>query len=1220
MKKLYPYDKFISEGIRDKMSPKSDDEIRLGLIERYNINPDIFDFLSERGYKFIKDHETAYRDRWRITIEFRNEEEKHSVYFIPGESLETIKGRIKKNSITTNESIRDQMTPKSEDDAKTEFLKKRTGEMVTSLYLECIETFYPDAPNDSTPIINDKFCDFLKNEIGFDVWKTFVPEFAKYITFDMVLDDLTREQLIKIFEFLYDKKLNESLRDKMTPKPKTEIEQQISSLPIKARIEFISNNRLFDIYTDDEFSSYFKTLPQDELDSFLVYCVMSKRMNAIRILLDCGANPNGIGPFKLTPLYHAVQGSITSQPDINVIKLLLDNGGDPTFPNQRGLTALGHAETWKKPEISELLKRYVKTNESIRDKMTPKSAEEVEDLIGDLVPRAKLEAAVENGVLSIVKKAVEEGADVKMLDKSIFSTACSKGYADVVKFLIDNDFDFHYRQEFALRCAVWSNKLDVVKILLEAGADVNADDKNAIGAAVENCILQNTSLDLIRTLLDYGATPKKRDYDFARGWKKDKEKEPICDDILDIFNEYKPKSYKKINEGVKNKIDHCIVIEVADNRELMRVKGQLENLRDVKFEYNDRMNELTLFPNWLNIDLRWFNEKKIYLNYWSDNSHLYNINELTTVIGKVKNYFEIVDTPNYSPRKLLRDLNEGVRDKMTPKSDDDVKNILSDNNAVDKVKNIFRYNLQHYYTEQELKEVIEKALEYMSFAEQTEFATYHNIPWIIEILYKEGYFEYESILKKTILDAFQRGSIDIVRLLLEKGVDVNYIDTKTLGKYLSPENKMILRKLLRDYKWNLNTLQEGIRDKMTPKSHEDILKVVGKKRPNERLSIGVEQNQPWLVQQALEEGANLHLTDHNVMFLYAVKNNQIEIVSLMVKHGSSVQQALSHAVRQGEYSMVKFLLDNGADPNHTPSILTNACYLGYLRIARLLLDRGADVHGDDDNALYMAVGGGHKDIVEILLKHGANPRGHEDDIIDRSEFFELPKITRLLKQYVKTNESIRAKMTPKSKDDIINTFEEADDVVKKKMIRKLIRDKFRTQDEFFDFVRVVLGISVWGRLSKKLPRHYAFVEDLVNNMKKHETNQIFKAIVNKKNIINESLRDKMTPKSKDEIEDKLRITLNKVLKRTMSDCKEEGVTLPIDIGQTAVSYTTDEIPISQVFEEGTDRMGMGTLTLNPFIKEVMEELLVKYFPKWNEKNIKSFWIGFEEEKEIMYFG
>lgn len=205
--------------------------------------------------------------------------------------------------------------------------------------------------------------------------------------------------------------------------------------------------------------------------------------------------------------------------------------------------------------------------------------------------------------------------------------------------------------------------------------------------------------------------------------------------------------------------------------------------------------------------------------------------QLNVALKFAKDRHEYVEEMLKSYKK--RTLNESIRDLMTPKSEDDIKNILSEYNIVDKVKNIFRYKLQHYYTEEELKNVIKSALEYMSFAEQTQFAIDNNIPWIIEDLYKDGYFDYESIARETILDAFKKGNIDIIKILLEKGVDVNYINTTTVGKYLSPEKKKELRKLLHDYKWERSTLDESvgntsIRDMMTPKSREEVERILRK--------------------------------------------------------------------------------------------------------------------------------------------------------------------------------------------------------------------------------------------------------------------------------------------------------------------------------------------------------------------------------------------------------
>jgi ankyrin repeat protein len=250
-------------------------------------------------------------------------------------------------------------------------------------------------------------------------------------------------------------------------------------------------------------------------------------------------------------------------------------------------------------------------------------------------------------------------------------------------------------------------------------------------------------------------------------------------------------------------------------------------------------------------------------------------------------------------------------------------------------------------------------------------------------------------------------------------------------EFLSPDTLIEIKELLQDgieYKH----INESLRDKMTPKTHEDISKALSKKHPNDKLYIGVTENQPWLVKQSLEEGATVHLTDHSDLFLHAVKSEYYEIVSLLVQYGSIVQQALSQAVRDGQFGMVKFLVKNGANPTASPSLLTNACYWGHTNIVQYLLAHGADVHNDDDNALYMAVAGGYPSVVEILLKHGANPRGHGDEIIGRSKYDGQRGMTRLLQRYDKTNEdvdntvgntSVRSMMTPRTGlDDIVDKY------------------------------------------------------------------------------------------------------------------------------------------------------------------------------------------------------
>lgn len=85
--------------------------------------------------------------------------------------------------------------------------------------------------------------------------------------------------------------------------------------------------------------------------------------------------------------------------------------------------------------------------------------------------------ASENGHLEVVKYLVESGADVNG-DKTISLRNASKnGHLSVVKYLIDKGADIHARYDESLLYASFRGHLDVVKYLVEHGADVNADSR-----------------------------------------------------------------------------------------------------------------------------------------------------------------------------------------------------------------------------------------------------------------------------------------------------------------------------------------------------------------------------------------------------------------------------------------------------------------------------------------------------------------------------------------------------------------------------------------------------------------------------------------------------------------------------------------------------------------------------------------------------------------------
>ena len=314
-----------------------------------------------------------------------------------------------------------------------------------------------------------------------------------------------------------------------------------------------------------------------------------------------------------------------------------------------------------------------------------------------------------------------------------------------------------------------------------------------------------------------------------------------------------------------------------------------------------------------------------------------------------------------------------------------------------------------------------------------------------------------------------------------------------------------------------NIYNESVRDKMTPKSEDDIKNSLSEWPANDKLFVGVEKNLPYLVKQALEEGADLHLNNNNELFLFAVQNDQLEIVKLMIEYGADIKRGLRQAAIYGKYIITKYLLEHGGDATDG-NLLINASYRGYINIVALLLEHGADIHFEDDKALEMAVVGNHSPVVELLVARGANPHARNDDIINRAKYMHQFHISWILDNPDKTNESVRDKMTPKSKDDII------DIIISRYPKPKGDKKYLVISKEWRD------GRLYWTKISNSLlTREEALKVKKECELIGIDINQVVEILsyddfieMVKKNIItniklDESIRDKMTPKSEDDI-------------------------------------------------------------------------------------------------------
>ncbi|KAK3940739.1 ankyrin repeat-containing domain protein [Diplogelasinospora grovesii] len=225
--------------------------------------------------------------------------------------------------------------------------------------------------------------------------------------------------------------------------------------------------------------------------------------------------------------------------------------------------------------------------------------------------------------------------------------------------------------------------------------------------------------------------------------------------------------------------------------------------------------------------------------------------------------------------------------------------------------------------------------------------------------------------KTPLIWAIRRGHYGTVKLLLDKGADINRIDKDNetpLQCAVRMQHEYIV-KLLLDRGADIS--EKGV-DNWAP------------------VLIAVSYGDEGTVKLLLDRGADIEAFDRYAgatPLEHAAENGSEGIVKLLLDRGANVnpevrkELPLIQAVRNGHEGIVKLLLDRGADievfdryTGATP--LACAAGNGSEGIVKLLIDRGADVNpawwGAEAPPLVQAIWNGHEGIAKLLLDHGAN--------------------------------------------------------------------------------------------------------------------------------------------------------------------------------------------------------------------------------------------------------
>lgn len=142
------------------------------------------------------------------------------------------------------------------------------------------------------------------------------------------------------------------------------------------------------------------------------------------------------------------------------------------------------------------------------------------------------------------------------------------------------------------------------------------------------------------------------------------------------------------------------------------------------------------------------------------------------------------------------------------------------------------------------------------------------------------------------------------------------------------------------------------------------------------LRCAAEWRQFEIVKYLIEKGANLRAYD-DATLIWAAENGQLEMVEYLIERGADIhadgEQSLKMASINGHWEMVKYLIEKGADL-HSWDVkpLKWAAKSGHLETVKYLIEKGANIHANNEEALIWAAHYGYVETVKYLIEKGAN--------------------------------------------------------------------------------------------------------------------------------------------------------------------------------------------------------------------------------------------------------
>lgn len=511
-------------------------------------------------------------------------------------------------------------------------------------------------------------------------------------------------------------------------------------------------------------------------------------------------------------------------------------------------------------------------------------------------------------------------------DKALLS-AVKKGDIDIIKFLLDQGADINLEEGYPLYSAVIEKKLDVVKYLLDEGANPKLlnSSRSFYRAVVNN------DIDMVKFLGERKLYPKGinmndvvyiGNLDVLKYLLETLKIAPIESNLLDYSKDRNIINYLKNYynaKKVQTEIDMALV-EAVRKGDLEKVKDLLKNGADIHYMYDEPVRMAAL-DNKLEI-LKYLVEK---------GANIHEQREFALRVASVNGYFEIVKFLVEKGADISVD-NYWAFKKAKENGHSDIVTYLQ--NEID--KSIKEYE-KKYTPDRALYEISKKGDEYLSdffikkypdinINEGLRGAAEGNHKDLINFLVLKGADKWNLGL----MGASESGNKDLVKFFINKGAD----DAETGMGYAAKGGhrdlvNFFIKKGAHNWQWGMTYAAFG--------GHKN------------------------LVNFFVNKGAQ----DWDLGLRAAAEKGSVELIDFFIQKGSKDwNSGMRGASAGGHLDLINFFIQKGA--KKWDKGLLGAAKNGNPESARFFIDLGAK---DFREAYIIARNEGNKEMMEYLQKN-----------------------------------------------------------------------------------------------------------------------------------------------------------------------------------------------------------------------------------------------------------